>query len=368
MTGKAGKYSVSIMDMQTDEDKDLNMPSTNYSVVRISRDIWRRSSFGMIYAGLDAASGHWDRTFAADFDLATDRFLGNKNFEVSGWWEQNFKDDWSNNKHSTQVTVSYPNDLLNLFFNYKEADENYNPEVGFYQRVGTRHYRFRSRYSPRPNIPNLRQLTFAQEIWSQYNIKTGKLETEDITFSPIGFTTKSEDTFSFTAGYHFDTLDLPFNLFKDVRIPVGDYDWVDYNATFRTSGTRPVSESLTLQTGGYYSGTKKTVNSTLTTKFSRFLSVETAAIYNRLGFESDSFSTQEYSVRVNTNISPSIDCRTFLQYNNGDDLLNLNFRIHYIPQVGSDLFLVFNHIWDKGRDYTTTYDATLAKIDWRFEF
>jgi len=365
ITGKSGNYNIGVLDMQTDEDHGV--PSTNYSVVRVKRDILNQSSIGMIATGLHDDNGYWDRTVGLDFNYNTDRFLGNKNFSITTWFEKNYKESGPSGKHTGQFIMSYPNDLLNIIASYKEADEDYDPEMGFYNRVGVRQVLLLTEYSPRPDIPHMRQLLFSEEVRIISNINTGRLETRNILFSPFGFTTKTEDTFRFTIGNYYDYLYDEFNIFKNVVIPADAYEWWDFRTTFMTNESRPLATYLSLQTGDFYNGTKTTVNTQLVTKFSEFISVASGIIYNKLALGPESFSTQEYIMRVNTNVSPRLAIRTFVQYNNDDELVNLNFRIHFIPQIGSDIFFVYNHNWDRGQEYKTTFDALVAKIAWRFE-
>ena len=87
-----------------------------------------------------------------------------------------------------------------------------------------------------------------------------------------------------------------------------------------------------------------------------------------LTFGERTLDTQEYSGRLNINISPKLTSGTFIQYNNESDEVNLNSRLHYIPKIGSDIYLVYNHLWDKGQNNKTLYNAGLSKISYLFTF
>ena len=63
-----------------------------------------------------------------------------------------------------------------------------------------------------------------------------------------------------------------------------------------------------------------------------------------------------------------LTARTYLQWNNEDELASLNFRIHFIPKIGSDFYLVYNHLWDGYQDYKTTYNTAIAKIAYMVTF
>jgi hypothetical protein len=50
LTGRAGKYSIGVLNIQTgDKTTEFGAPATNFSVVRVKRDILRRSSVGLLF-------------------------------------------------------------------------------------------------------------------------------------------------------------------------------------------------------------------------------------------------------------------------------------------------------------------------------
>ncbi len=57
MTGKAGRYSVGLLNIQTDDEPDIGAVSTNFGVVRLKRDILRRSYIGVIGTSRSPALG-----------------------------------------------------------------------------------------------------------------------------------------------------------------------------------------------------------------------------------------------------------------------------------------------------------------------
>ena len=57
MTGKAGRYSVGLLNIQTDDEPDIGAASTNFGVVRLKRDILRRSYIGVIGTSRSPALG-----------------------------------------------------------------------------------------------------------------------------------------------------------------------------------------------------------------------------------------------------------------------------------------------------------------------
>ena len=80
------------------------------------------------------------------------------------------------------------------------------------------------------------------------------------------------------------------------------------------------------------------------------------------------FETKEYNLRLFANVSTRLSSKTYIQWNNETEEINLNFRLHYIPKIGSDIYLVYNHLWDGTRDYRSTYSESISKIAYQLTF
>ena len=195
-----------------------------------------------------------------------------------------------------------------------------------------------------------------------------KLITRLTYLSPFGFTTSSEETFRFYINHEYDYLEEDFNIFGDVAIPKGRYTWWYYDASFETNPSRTFSVDLSSQWGDFYNGTKTSYNTGLNYKVNRYIGFSTDMEFNNITAGSISFDTKEYGLRINTNISPRLTSRSYIQWNNETKEVNLNFRIHYIPQIGSNVYFVYNHIADGNRDYKTKYYTGIAKISYLVKF
>ena len=50
LTGRAGRFSLGVLNIQTgDKEEELGAPATNFSVIRVKRDVLRRSSVGLLF-------------------------------------------------------------------------------------------------------------------------------------------------------------------------------------------------------------------------------------------------------------------------------------------------------------------------------
>ncbi|MFC1561244.1 DUF5916 domain-containing protein, partial [Candidatus Latescibacterota bacterium] len=366
ITGKVGRYNIGILNMQTEEEKGY--PSTNYAVMRVNRDILENSSFGFIATNMYDTDKHSDRVLGVDFAYRTDKFLDNKNLEISGDFSQNFKEDVNSGVRSGRFGIRYPNDLIEAMLFYNFVGENYDPEMGFVERLDIRGYTVRFGYNPRPDIPHVKQLHFQAVDMHYITDMNGKLQTRDVKFSPFGITTTSEDIFSINVKNTYEYLDEEFNIYSDVMIPIGEYEWWSFDISLKTNPGRPLSFDTFFERGDYFNGEKTSIENGLTYNLNQHFSLTTDMINNYLTIDSRKFNTREYGLRLNTNITTQLYARTYVQWNNEDKLTNLNFRIHFIPQIGSDVFFVYNHIWDGYQDYKTTFNTAIMKIGYRIAF
>jgi len=65
--------------------------------------------------------------------------------------------------------------------------------------------------------------------------------------------------------------------------------------------------------------------------------------------------------------NPKLNSSVFGQWNNDDDEVLMNFRINWIPKIGSDVYFVVNQLIDTAGGSIRFTDTTiLAKLIWRF--
>ena len=54
--------------------------------------------------------------------------------------------------------------------------------------------------------------------------------------------------------------------------------------------------------------------------------------------------------------------------NNETEEVIVNFRIHYIPKIGSDVYVVYNHLLDEHENLTTLRNTAILKADFTYRF
>jgi hypothetical protein len=365
LTQKTGSYRLGVMTMQTREQHGY--PGANYTAFRVKKDVLEQSYVGFLATSVTDEDGGDNQLAAMDAVFRTDSFLDGKNLVVQGYLSGSRDDGDTKDNLAGRVFVSYPNDLVDSFFLYHFLEDEFTPGLGFASRVGIRNHMWYTTISPRPNIPYIKKLVFKPFNFYMNTDSTTKMITRRIEIRPLGIITNSNDEFSIHYHNEYDYVEDAFTMFDDVTVPGGVYDWWFWQASASTSRTRPVAVSLNARWGDYYNGDRTTYSGSVTLKTGAHYALSADASVNDIAVSGDSFTTREYGGRLAVDVSTRLSGSTFVQYNNYTEEVIANVRLHYIPRVGSDIFLVYNHFLDEGRDWRTLKSEGMLKLDvtWR---
>ena len=160
ITGKAGPYGIGMLNVftnkfldETDPDEIIDVSRTNYSVLRLTRDIFSGSRIGLI--GINKQdTDTYNRASGLDFTYRPVDSL-----DVRGLWARTFEADVTGQNNALYVGSTWRNRDLRLEGLYMDIGENFNPGVGYIQREGIRRINGQMRYSPS-----------AWQIWGSPNL------------------------------------------------------------------------------------------------------------------------------------------------------------------------------------------------------
>ncbi|MHB9031384.1 MAG: DUF5916 domain-containing protein, partial [Candidatus Latescibacterota bacterium] len=376
LTQKQGGYRLGLMTVQTEDEG--NFPSTNYSVFRVRKDVLDQSYVGLIATSVLDGKDHDNQLLGVDFGYKTDKFLGKRNFEIQGYLTGSNNDGLKHDNLAGRVYVSYPNDLISWYGLYHALDENFKPGVGFASRVGIKNYIWFLTISPRPNIPHVRKLVFKPFDINYTTDMNGVLETRTEEIRPLGINFNSGDNVDFKIWNKYDFIDRPNGwvifkdpsnkdpLYKGTVIPKGTYEWWYYDFSYSGSRNRPVALDFNTSFGDHYNGERTYYSASLSFKRTEYYALSADMNYNDITIGESRFITREYGGRVGVDLNTRLSSSVFVQYNNQSHKVSTNFRIHYIPRVGSDIYIVYNHTLNEEFDYRTEQNAAMLKINYTY--
>ena len=147
ISGKAGAYSLGALNIQADEDAAAGARPTNFSVVRIKRDLFRRSNIGALYtrrAETEGGAGAGE-TFGVDFLYSASRSLN-----VNAYFARTRTPEVHRDDASHFARFEYNTDRVGFQLEHLAVGAGFSPQVGFVRRTDFQREFALARFSPRP--------------------------------------------------------------------------------------------------------------------------------------------------------------------------------------------------------------------------
>ena len=343
VTGKVGSFDVGALNIQTNDLESVSAESTNFTVLRLRRDIFRRSSIGGLFqnrsqslVGLGS-----NQMYGAD---ATFSFF--ENLDLLGYYARTETAGVSTGMDPTDASYrargNWNGDLVGFEADHLLVGRDFNPEIGFVPRKGFRQTFLTGRVSPRPTaIELIRQVTLEGRVNYLENHPTGFLETREL-MGNFRVEFESSDQFSMDYTETYENLPLDFRISPEVSIPSGRYDFSDVQASFNFGPQRFYSGSLSVRRGKFFDGDRTSVGfNRARVEILRQLSVEPNLSFNWVDLPQGSFTQHVASTRVSYSFSPRLFLSGLVQYSSLSKSLSGNFRLRWEYAPGSEIFLVY---------------------------
>jgi hypothetical protein len=329
--------------MQTDELSEEEIPTTNFGVARVKRDVFRRSNVGFIGTyrsqGLDTVGS--SSTFGVDGSFS---FL--ENLHINTYWAKTWTPDLTGEDESYMGRFSWGSDLFGVDATHLVVGEDFKPEMGYVRRDDMRRNFGKFTFSPRPrSFPAIRQFFFEGSFDHITNL-AGQLETRVGLFT---FSTQFNSGDRLVMGYadSYEFLDEEFEIVDDeIFIPIGDYRFGGWFFAYWMAPQRRVSGLMSYDHGDFYSGTRKGVTYWGRVELMKQFSLEPSIAFNWVDLAEGKFTTSLVRLRGDYMFTPRAFISALVQYNSSNDSLSSNIRFRWEYQPGSDIFVVYSD----GRD------------------
>jgi hypothetical protein len=345
LTGKLGKYAIGLMNIGTAGETTSRTDPTNFTVVRVKRDILQRSSIGAMATNRSVAASGAGSNAAYGLDGA---FLLSQALTAGAYWAQTTTTGVSGDDQSYQGRVDYSLDRYGAKAEFLAVGRNFDPQVGFRRRSDFNRSFAELRFSPRPaNMARFRKFTGTASGEYVEN-GAGFLDTR-IWRGHFGAEFASSDILNVDVTNDYEFLRQPFTPSgSPAAIAPGGYTFSDVALSYEFGAQRRASGTIRLQGGRYYDGTIRSVTigpngtgSNARIAVLKRLAVEPTFSITRIERPNAAFTTRLARARVDYGFSPLMFASALLQYNSADRAFstNLRFRWEYAP--GSEIFLVY---------------------------
>ena len=345
MVGRFDTWDIGLLNMHTQSVDELN--AENFGVVRLRKRAFNENSYvgGMLTSRI-ASTGKRNLVYGVDglVRLFGDDYLS---YTVSQSFENDDVDVPGQPNNNSRVTFELNRRRrsgfgYNLGFIY--SGKEFNPGVGFLDREDFKF--FTTSVSHTKIFPE-----GSPFIWQTFQMKGLAFVdngTEQIISGEINpewsFSSRGGDQGSLGAKWIYENLFSPFVLDDEASIPVGEYRFLRYGASYRMAGERILRTGIEVETGKFYDGILHTLSISPSWFVSKHLELGLQYVFNSADFDDrgESFTAHITRLRLGTAVNSKISTNALFQYNSNADIFSANIRFRYNFKEGNDLWIVLN--------------------------
>jgi hypothetical protein len=340
VSGKAAGMNVGLMQIFTDAVVG-DVAENAFTVARVASELPNRSRVGAIFVqrrGTHDASD-FNRTYGVDGRMG----LG-ESWTLDGWaalTETSPTDREFGRESAYSLLTTYQSRTWSGRLRMMQVGEDFNPEVGFVNRVGYRHLEASvQRIFRFPNISWWREsnphVTY-QSFWDFNGLKeSGFLHFDaEIQFEGGG-------RFGPELNVVQEGLAEPFEVSPGVFIPTGDYSSINNSWDFGSDPSKRFSLLGRAELGEFFTGNRYGGNVTFTARHGETLASSLLIDHNIVHLPQGDFEATLLGLRLGYFFNPNIFVQSLIQYSDQAQVWSANLRFAWLSTAGTGLYVVYN--------------------------
>ena len=349
LTGQMRGVNVGLLNMQTrsvgcaPEDPSC-LASNNFTALRVSKDLQRRSSIGGLFVnrlatGDFAAGGDWNRTWGAD-----GRFGVTEAVTLSGFLARTETPGAALSEHAFGSAFEYRTPAFETNASYTEVAEDFNPEVGFLERDDA-YRQVTGRVSRHVRTGGLTRRGVREwEPHATYESYWGFDGFQETATLHLDSRLDFENGYSAATALNvqYEGLREPFEVYPGVVVPTGQYTSPYALINTNTDRRRWLSAGLGASIGGFLSGSQVSLAPSITIREGARLNVALRWSRNDIDLPEGAFVTNLANARVTYNFTTSHYVQTLVQYNDRSRRWSTNLRFTWQRTPTTGLYVVYN--------------------------
>ncbi len=362
LSGKINeRLRIGLLNMQTAEQVENNLPSFNYTVAVAEQRIQQTSTIRAIAVNKQAtnadnftgAFNEYNRTLGLEYRLNS----RDNRWTMRSSYQRTFTPNLTDYRDAHITQVIYNRRKYRLEWLHFFTGANYNPEVGFAPRKDILLLSPEGSINFFPKNAKIGQHTVGFDasiflklgndnntIISDYGLQEYNIET----FWNIRFANSSN--FRLTTTYTDLTL---LNDFDPTRLQADsiflaagvNYRFADLNLNFSSDQRKAFSYSIAPFLGNFYNGFRTGISGTFSLRYQPYGFFSLAYEYNYIKLQEPFEPVNLFLIgpRVDYTFSKKLFLTAFFQYNSQLDNVNINARLQWRFKPVSDLYLVFTN-------------------------
>ena len=339
LTGTIGRMELGIMEVDT-RSSGPN-PYANYAVARLKESLWGGSYVGVM--GIDKRSGSPLESFNQTGGVDT-RLVFFKDWFVDAHMAGTQSPGHPSGASDVRASLSYRSNWLDGIVERRKTGPNFNPEVGFIERVDSNETYGDLTFKVRPEIRGVRELQFEGEVLHAPDTRN-EVSTQEWQGTFRADFNNGAYTDDDIADVFTQRINTPFHIYKNVFIPNGLYHFARHELTYGSGQDRRFTYNFFERFGGYYGGTlnefRVQANYRPTAKFS--ISASETWDRFRLPLLNGNFSVVLASLQGNYSFNRFLTFTSVTQMDTSNtQAVSANLRLRYNYRPDSDLYIIYN--------------------------
>jgi hypothetical protein len=342
LSGRAGKWTVGALNIMSDNDDVAKAAQTDFTVLRVRRDILRRSAIGGLFTARSVSTVAPGSNELAGVD---GNFSFFQNIYINGYAAKSRTETREGKDVSYRGQFNYAADRYGIQLDRIVVPPNFNPEVGFLPRPDFIRNFASGRFSPRPARNTTVRKYYFDGSFNYTTDNDHHLESRQA-LGAFRVELQNSDAFHVEYSRDYEFLRRVFQVADTVRIPIGGYDFSHLRVAYSPGQQHRLSGTAFVDVGGFYDGTKTTVSLQARLGVTPQLGIEPNISLNWIERASVRELVTGTGARTTFTMTPRMFVAALVQYASATSSLSTNLRFRWEYQPGSELFVVYT----EGRD------------------
>lgn len=342
-------WRIGLMDMVTNQQSDLKLPTQNYVVFAIQRRVFDRSNIGLIAVAKQSFKTGESINKQSNTLIGADYNIYSKNNKWQGkiFYHHTFNQKANIDANANATWLQYNTSRINISWNHEYVGKLYNAEVGFVPRIGyfrLEPYASYTHYPKNKKVFSMVASIYYSQYWSMFT----KQSTDRLNRFTYTLNFKSSAVFAVSVSDVQTRLLNTFNISgkNKYNIAAGNYNYRFANFSFNSNFRKKIYGGLSANVGSYFERYRIGYGASISFRFQPYGSISFSVDRNELLKKDQNIHLTLLGSRLDFTFSRNVFFSNLLQYNTQQNLFNINTRLQWRFKPMSDLYIVYTDIYD----------------------
>ena len=371
ITGAAGDYQLGLLAVGTREQG--TNPEASFGIARVKRALGGGSYIGAI--AMAKRSGTYEDRYNSynQVEGIDARWVVIPNLRIRGFLAQSRSPGISSGQSAWGALIFYEDNRTEVLWDHRYYGANFNPEVGFVELADCICDFASLNLKARPQVLNLRDISFENSV--QRGLYTsGELQTGEVMSTFRAELDNGAYTDDDLIAAITQRLTEPFNIYKNVFIPAGEYRYLRHQVAVGTPKDRKLIVEFRERFGDYYDGKLDSTHVSASYRVSPRLLLSLSQEWNRFRLPEPGghFTVSIGNLQANYSFSRFLSASALLQVDTAYDRpAGANLRLRWTYRPDSDLYFIYTsgtHLANVVDDNPPQYFERKFVLKWTYSW